>query len=91
VITLFPVDRVVLEERSRAYTASFAAVVRSKIVLLAADGEANVRIAARLEVHVGVVSMWRKRFHESGLAGLEDRPGRGDRGRSPRKWWPRSR
>jgi transposase len=77
VIMLSPADRAVLEERSRAYTASFALVTRSKIVLLAADGEANVRIAERLGVHVGVVSLWRKRFFVSGLAGLEDRPGRG--------------
>lgn len=77
VIMLSSADRAVLEERSRAYTASFAAVVRAKIVLMAADGDQNVRIAERLDVHVGVVSMWRKRFHESGLAGLGDRPGRG--------------
>ena len=34
VITLASVDRAVLEERSRAYTARFATVVRAKIVLL---------------------------------------------------------
>jgi transposase len=74
VITLSAADRAVLEERIRAYTASFATVIRAKIVLLAADGESNVRIAQRLDVHVGVVSRWRKRFFESGLAGLEDHP-----------------
>ena len=77
VIVLSSADRVVLEERARAYTASFATVVRSKIVLLAADGEQNTRIAERLDVHVDVVSRWRKRFYESGLAGLVDRAGRG--------------
>ncbi len=44
-------------------------VVRAKIVLLAADGEPNTRIAERLDVDVGVVSRWRKRFFESGLDG----------------------
>ncbi len=39
VITLSAADRVVLEERARAYSAPFAQVVRAKIVLLAADGE----------------------------------------------------
>lgn len=73
VITLSAADRAVLEERVRAYTAPFAVVVRAKIVLLAADGEPNTKIAGRLDVHVGVVSMWRKRFFESGLPGLEDR------------------
>jgi transposase len=79
VIMLSPADRAVLEERSRAYTAPFATVVRAKIVLLAADNEPNTKIAQRLDVHIDVVSTWRKRFSESGLAGLEDRPGRGRR------------
>jgi transposase len=74
VIELSRADRAVLEERSRAYTAPFHKVVRARIVLLAADGEPNTVIAARLDVHVGVVSRWRKRFRESGLAGLDDRP-----------------
>ncbi len=73
VITLSAADRVVLEERARAYTAPFAQVVRAKIVLLAADGEPNMKIAERLDVHVDVVSRWRRRYVESGLAGLADR------------------
>jgi transposase len=74
VIELSEADRAVLEARSRAYTAPFAEVVRAKIVLLAADGEANAAIAARLDVHVGVVGRWRKRFAGCGLDGLADRP-----------------
>jgi transposase len=77
VIMLCPADRTVLEERARAYTASYASVIRAKIVSLAAEGEQNVRIAQRLDLHVDVVSTWRKRFFMFGLAGLEDRPGRG--------------
>jgi len=73
VITLSAADRAVLEERSRAYSAPFAQVIRAKIVLLGADGECNTTIAERLDVHVGVASRWRKRFAEAGLAGLEDR------------------
>ena len=73
VITLSETDRAVLEERSRAYTAPFAVVVRAKIVLLAGDEVPNTAIAQRLDVHVGVVSRWRKRFWEAGLDGLEDR------------------
>ncbi|MCA1695283.1 MAG: IS630 family transposase [Actinobacteria bacterium] len=78
-ITLSAADRAVLEERSRAYTATFAEVMRARIVLLAADGECNTTIARRLDVHVSVASRWRKRFFESGLAGL------GDQRRSGRK------
>jgi transposase len=73
VVVLSDVDRVVLEERARAYTASFAQVVRAKIVLLAAQEMTNVTIAARLDVDVDVVSRWRKRFCTEGLDGLADR------------------
>jgi transposase len=73
-IELSEADRAVLEARSRTYTAPFAEVVRARIVLLAAEGESNTTIAARLDVHVGVVSRWRKRFCGSGLDGLDDRP-----------------
>jgi transposase len=78
VVELSEADRVVLQARSRAYTASYAEVVRARIVLLAADGEDNMAIAERLDVHVSVVSRWRQRFCRAGLDGLVDRarPGR---------------
>ena len=63
-----------LERRARSYTAPHAEVVRAKIVLLAADGWTNVDIAEELGIHVGVVSRWRKRFHDEGVEGLADRP-----------------
>jgi transposase len=46
-------------------------------VLLAAEGVDNDEIAARLNTRREVVSKWRKRFFEEGLAGLEERPRRG--------------
>lgn len=73
VVELSVAERAALEERSRAYTAPFAVVIRARIVLLAADGEANTTIAARLDVDVSAASRWRKRFAESGLDGLADR------------------
>jgi len=73
VITLPDADRAELERRSRCYTLPHAEVVRAKIVLLAADGLENAGIAARLDAHVDVVSLWRKRFAEEGMAGLADR------------------
>ena len=78
VITLPDADRAELQRRARCYTAPHAEVVRAKIVLLAADGLENTQIAARLDVHVNVVSRWRGRFAQEGLAGLADRkrPGR---------------
>jgi transposase len=49
-------------------------VVRAKIVLLAAQGLDNDEIAARLDTRREIVSKWRKRFFEEGLAGLDERP-----------------
>lgn len=74
VVRLSAEDRTVLEERSGSRLVSHGAVVRARIVLLAADGAQNVDIAARVGVCVDVVSRWRKRFCEEGLAGLADRP-----------------
>ena len=73
VITLSDADRAELRRRARCYTLPHAEVVRAKIVLLAAGGLENTVIAGRLDVHVGVVSRWRKRFAEEGLGGLADR------------------
>ena len=63
-----------LEARARRYTLPYRHVVRAKIVLLAAEGLDNDEIAARLDTRREVVSKWRKRFFESGLSGLEERP-----------------
>ncbi len=73
VVALSDVDRMVLEERARAYVEPFRAVVRAKIVLSAAAGMTNVSIAARLGLDVDTVSKWRKRFVLEGLDGLRDR------------------
>ncbi len=63
-----------LEVRARRYTLPYRDVVRAKIVLMAAEGLDNDEIAARLDTRREIVSKWRKRFFEQGLAGLEERP-----------------
>ena len=73
-IVLSAEQRRELAERSRRYTLSYRDVVRAKIVLLAAQGLDNDEIAARLDTRREIVSKWRKRFYEEGLAGLEERP-----------------
>ena len=73
-IVLTVEERLELECRARCYTASYAQVVRAKIVLFAADGLANVEIAARCDTSPQVVHRWRKRFFEQRLKGLEDAP-----------------
>jgi transposase-like protein len=77
-VTLTATQRRLLEARVRRPTAEQREVVRARIVLAAAEGQQNIKIAGRLGVAVNTVSKWRKRFVEEGLAGLGDRkrPGR---------------
>lgn len=55
-----------------------AAAKRARIVLLAADGVANTRIAELVDSTVTTVLSWRSRYQSKGLDGLVDapRPGR---------------
>jgi len=46
-------------------------VLRAKIVLLAADGLTNRKIARQLQITRERVSLWRRRFLEGRLAGIE--------------------
>ena len=57
------------------------------MILYAAQGMSNDQIAASLDTRREVVSLWRKRFFQERLAGLEElpRPGR------PRTFPPRAR
>jgi hypothetical protein len=76
-IELSDEQRRILKARALRYTLPYRDVVRAQMVLLAAQGLRNDEIAARLNTRREVVSMWRKRFFEQGLAGLEERPRRG--------------
>jgi transposase len=62
-------------------------VVRAKMILLATQGLSNQEIARCLHTRREVVSMWRKRFFEQRLPGLEERPRPG----RPRAFPPRGR
>ncbi len=76
-----------LSRRAAKYTSPYFQVLRAKMILLAAQGCSNDEIAARLDTRRKVVSMWRKRFCQARLAGLDElpRPGR------PRAFPPRGR
>ena len=76
-IELTEEERRALEAKARKYTLPYRDVARAQMVLLAAQGLSNDEIARRLNTRREVVSMWRKRFFEQGLAGLEERPRRG--------------
>ncbi len=71
-------QREVLERLARSGTAAHRDVQRARVLLLAGEGEANTRIAARAGVSATTVKAWRERFADEGLKGLAGvRPGRG--------------
>ncbi|MDR3664224.1 MAG: IS630 family transposase, partial [Mycobacterium sp.] len=68
-----------LQARARSSTSAHRDVIRSRIVLAAAEGATNAGIAATVGVHVDTVRKWRCRFADAGLPGLEDSPRSGRR------------
>ena len=78
-ILLSPSEKNELERRSRKYTLAYFLVQRAKIILLAYEGYSNKEIAERLDTRREVVCLWRKRFFEQRLAGLDERDRRGGR------------
>jgi transposase len=77
-ITLTPEAREALEKTVRAKTSEQRAVLRSQVVLLAAEGWTNQRISKRIRLDVNSVGKWRTRYASGGLeAILQDAPGRG--------------
>lgn len=70
-------DRKVLERVVRRKTSEQRTVLRARIVLLLAAGGSDLAVAEQLGVNRHTVRLWRQRFCEQGLAGLQDAPGRG--------------
>jgi hypothetical protein len=71
-------DRVTLRHWIRAPTSPQRLALRSRIVLLLAEGISSREVARRLGISRHTVGLWRKRFIEGGAAALtRDRPGRG--------------
>lgn len=70
-------ERVELERRVRAHTTAQRMARRCRIVLLAAEGAPNRRIAAAVGMSENQVGVWRRRFEKDRLKGLEDLPRRG--------------
>ena len=71
-------ERETLETLARDRSAPHQQVLRARVLLMAADGEANTRIAEEVGVTPVTVRAWRQRFGEQGLAGLDKiREGRG--------------
>ncbi|MFD0480277.1 helix-turn-helix domain-containing protein [Nonomuraea thailandensis] len=70
-----------LKKLAHAHTVPYQQVVRVRIVLDAAHGYSNARIALRQRVHLDTVRRWRGRYADQGIDGLKDRP---RSGRPPR-------
>jgi Winged helix-turn helix len=73
-VTLTAAERTRLEERARGAKTAHRDRLRAQIVLAAARGRDNARIAADLRVTADTVRKWRGRFAVRGLAGLADLP-----------------
>jgi len=77
-------QREALEVIAKSRTAPFRQVQRARVLLLAADGVANARIAAQVGVCPATVRSWRCRFEADGLAKLgKVRAGRGRKSSIP--------
>ena len=77
-IVLSPEDRTQLESFVSSRSLPAGLVSRARIVLMAAEGLTNRRIAPRVGLTEQTVGKWRQRFLKQGLQGLYDelRPGR---------------
>jgi hypothetical protein len=83
VIELSADERDELERRAREVTAPWRDVQRARMILYAAEGMADIEIAARLDCHPDSVSSRRRRFCAERLDGLQDRPRAGRPRRFP--------
>ena len=78
-VVLDPASRTELERLSRKRSLAARVVVRSRIILLAADGLQNQQIADELGVSTRMAALWRGRYLSLGIQGLlkdAPRPGR---------------
>src|ERR1700722_2915997 len=67
-------ERETLERNVRRRKSAHAIAVRSRMILLGAEGLSNEAIAERCGVWGVTVATWRRRFQEKRLAGLYDEP-----------------
>jgi transposase len=70
-------ERAAVERLAHARTSPARLVERARVVLAAVEGERVSAIAERFQVTAATVYLWLHRFHETGLAGLEDKPRKG--------------
>src|SRR5215469_5303491 len=73
-VTLAAAERTTLTKRACGAKTAHRDRLRAQIVLAAARGRDNARIAADLGITLDTVRKWRARFAARGLAGLADLP-----------------
>jgi len=73
-VTLAAAERTMLKKRACGAKTAYRDRLRAQIVLAAARGRDNARIAADLRITVDTVRKWRGRFAARGLDGLADLP-----------------
>ena len=76
-LTLSESDRCDLKRISRSHTETSRSVRRAKIILCRAEGLSKSETARKLGVSEVTVQTWTDRFRSDGIAGLDDRKGRG--------------
>lgn len=81
-VRLTPAERAELERRAASRASSQQTAYRAEIILHAADGQSDARIANDLGLAERTVWMWRRRFVEDRLNGLD--PHR--KARAPRRY-----
>lgn len=73
-LTLAGEDQAQLQTWSKRPKTAQALAMRSRVVLLAAEGQSNTQIASGLGVTLQTVGKWRQRYLEQGVDGLLDEP-----------------
>jgi FixJ family two-component response regulator len=82
-IDLTAEERAQLVSWTRRRTSAQALAMRSRIVLLAAQGRNNTEIAAELKIHRNVAGKWRRGLLNTVSTACLMSRGRGGRARSP--------
>jgi transposase len=77
-VTVTAAERAALKKRIRGTRTAWRDRLRAQVVLTAAMGRSNARIARDLRISQDTARKWRGRFADRGLEGLSDlpRPGR---------------
>ena len=70
-------ERAAVERLAHSRTPAARLVERARVVLAALEGERVSALGERFHITAATVYLWLHRFHERGLAGLQDKPRKG--------------